>query len=262
LTGAAARRRLGAAAAAAAIASGAVAGCGGSASPAVPRHPGGGSGLTPPPRRDAARAPAPLGLHTASGEDLGARLTAAAMVRDRPGGAVVARLGRRTEFGSPRILPVVRRRRGWLGVVTAALPNGRLGWIAQRRATLVSEPVRVRISLGRRLLTVLRGRRTLLRMPVGIGAPGTPTPTGRFAVTDGLTTPPGSPYGCCVLALSGHQPDIPQGWTGGDRIAVHGTTSPGTVGGAYSHGCLRARDGDLRRLLRLATLGARVEIVS
>lgn len=264
MTVAAPRRRLGAAAAALIVAAGGVlaaAGCGGS----------GGSGersasrpttLSTAAHGAGARAPEPLGLRTASGADLGARLRSSALLRDRPGGRTVARLAPRTEFGSTRILAVVRRRPGWLGVVAPALPNGRVGWIADRRATLVAEPVRVRIMLARRLLTVRRGGRAVLRMTVGVGAPGTPTPTGRFAVTDGLVTPRGSPYGCCVLALSGHQPDIPQGWTGGDRLAVHGTTSPGSIGAAASHGCLRARDEDLRRLLRVATLGARVDIVA
>ena len=37
---------------------------------------------------------------------------------------------------------------------------------------------------------------------------------------------------------------------------------PSTIGEATSHGCLHASDADLHRLLRLATLGARVEILS
>src|SRR5206468_7182505 len=115
---------------------------------------------------------------------------------------------------------------------------------------------------ARRRLTVMRQGQAVMQMTVGVGAAATPTPTGQFAVTDGLRTTPGSVYGCCILALSAHQPHISQGWTGGDRIAVHGTTAPSTIGEATSHGCLHASDADLHRLLRLATLGARVEILS
>src|SRR5215210_2087864 len=50
-------------------------------------------------------------------------------VRDRPHGRVIARLGARTEFGSPQTLAVLRRDDGWLGVSTTALPNDRTGWI-------------------------------------------------------------------------------------------------------------------------------------
>jgi lipoprotein-anchoring transpeptidase ErfK/SrfK len=231
-------------------------GCGSSSSGAVRTTPG----LQPAPKGQRAAEPAPLALRTSSGADIGAKVTAKALLRAAPGGRSVATVTPSTEFGSPRILAVVRRRPGWLGVIAPELGNGRIGWIAQRRAELVAEPVRIRIDLGERRLTVLRRGRAVLRMPVGVGAPGTPTPTGRFEVTDGLRTTPGSVYGCCILALSAHQPHISQGWTGGDRIAVHGTTAPSTIGEATSHGCLHAADADLRRLLKLATLGARVEI--
>ena len=83
-------------------------------------------------------------------------------------------------------------------------------------------------------------------VPVGIGSPSTPTPTGSFAVTDGLHWRGSRVYGCCVLALSGHQPQLAQGWTGGDRIAVHGTDAPATVGEAASLGCLHASAADMR----------------
>jgi lipoprotein-anchoring transpeptidase ErfK/SrfK len=235
-----------------------VTGCGSSSAGSARTAPG----LHPAPAGQRAAAPAPLALHTTSGEDIGARVTAKALLRASPGGRAVATVGPRTEFGSPRILAVVRRRPGWLGVIAPEIGNGRIGWLAERRADLVSEPARIRIDLAQRRLTVLRRGRPVLRIRVGVGAPGTPTPTGRFAVTDGLRTTPGSPYGCCILALSARQPHISQGWTGGDRIAVHGTTAPSTIGEATSHGCLHASDPDLRRLLRIATLGARVEILA
>jgi lipoprotein-anchoring transpeptidase ErfK/SrfK len=64
-------------------------------------------------------------------------------------------------------------------------------------------------------------------------------------------------YGCCVLALSGHQPHLRPGWAGGDRIAIHGG---GSIGTAASAGCLHATDRDLRRLMRVVTLGTPVVI--
>jgi lipoprotein-anchoring transpeptidase ErfK/SrfK len=192
--------------------------------------------------------------------DIGARLEAGALLRDAPGGRAVARVGPRTEFGSPRVLAVVRRRDGWLGVIASEMPNGSLGWVPSTRARLVREPVRLVVDLSARRLSVVRGRRDVWSMRVGVGSPGTPTPTGTFAVTDGLLWKGSAVYGCCVLALSGHQPQLAQGWTGGDRLAVHGTDAPGTIGAAASLGCLHATDADMRRLMRYATLGARVQI--
>jgi hypothetical protein len=72
-------------------------------------------------------------------------------------------------------------------------------------------------------LRVRSGAGVVRSFRVGIGAPGTPTPVGRFAVTDELKGAGYSPvYGCCILALSAHQTRLSSGWTGGDRIAIHG----------------------------------------
>jgi lipoprotein-anchoring transpeptidase ErfK/SrfK len=104
---------------------------------------------------------------------------------------------------------------------------------------------------------VLLGARVVRSTRVGIGAPGTPTPTGRFAVTDKLNGAAfSSVYGCCILALSAHQTHLPGGWTGGDRIAIHG----GSTAGAISNGCLHASTAALRYLMRSVPLGARVVI--
>ena len=152
----------------------------------------------------------------------------------------------------------MRRDGRWLAVIASELPNGALAWIRASRAQLVREPVRVDVDLSARELRVSEGGRAVLRMSVGIGSAATPTPTGWFAVTDGLRG--WGPYGCCIVALSGHQARLAQGWTGGDRLAVHGTSAPASVGAADSLGCLRARTDDMRRLLRLVRLGARVHI--
>jgi lipoprotein-anchoring transpeptidase ErfK/SrfK len=99
------------------------------------------------------------------------------------------------------------------------------------------------------------------RFPVAVGRPSTPTPTGRFAITDKLDFIGRSrAYGCCAIALTGHQPHVEPGWRGGDRLAIHGTSLPGTIGRAASFGCLRATDADVRWLVRHAYLGSIVEI--
>ena len=182
-------------------------------------------------------------------------------LRARPGGRLVASLPRTTEFGSPRVLSVVEQRGDWVGVTTPELPNGKLGWV--RAADVELEPVAlsVTIDLSERRLAVRRGERIVQRITVGVGATGSPTPTGRFAVTDKLAGSAYGPYyGCCILALSGRQPDLPPGWTGGDRIAIHGTNDPASVGAARSAGCLRAGDADLRALMRQLPLGTPVLI--
>jgi lipoprotein-anchoring transpeptidase ErfK/SrfK len=115
--------------------------------------------------------------------------------------------------------------------------------------------------LSKRSLTLRRNGRAVKRLKVAIGRPGSDTPTGRFAITDKLPgTNYGPYYGCCILALSGHQPNTPPGWTGGNRLAIHGTNAPSTIGTPASAGCLRAADADLRVLMDKVPLGTPVFI--
>jgi lipoprotein-anchoring transpeptidase ErfK/SrfK len=179
-------------------------------------------------------------------------------LRARPNGRRVGTLASRTVYGSPLAVPVVRTRGNWLGVVSAAMPNGRLGWIDRGSSGLGFTHVRLRLEadLSRRLLRVLANGRVVRRMPVGIGRAGSRTPTGRFSITDKLRGGDyGAYYGCCILALSGHQTHVPRGWTGGARLAIHGGGN-----GAVSAGCLHASTRDLRYLMRVVPLGTQVVI--
>jgi hypothetical protein len=178
-----------------------------------------------------------------------------------PGGKVLERVGDKTEFGSMRVFWIEQVRGAWFGVPTPDLPDGQLAWIKDDRFALDLTQTRFWITAdtSRRLLELHYGNRVLQRMRVTVGSHTSPTPLGNYAVTDGLVGRGLGPwYGCCVLALSGHQSSLPSGWIGGDRIAIHGT--PGAVGGADSHGCLRASDPDMISLFARVPLGAPVFI--
>lgn len=182
-------------------------------------------------------------------------------LRREPGGATLAVVGERTEFGSDRNFWIVRRQGNWLGVTSDELPNSRLGWIRDDRSQIRigTSPWWVDADISRRVVRLWRGKRVVDRFVVSVGAPGSPTPPGRYSVTDGLTTRGLEQfYGCCVLALTGHQPNLPAGWIGGDRIAIHGT--PDAIGVANSAGCLRASDADMGTLFRRIPLGTPVLI--
>jgi lipoprotein-anchoring transpeptidase ErfK/SrfK len=200
-------------------------------------------------RADAAK-PAP------EGRWLTARLLRRTVLRSAPDGRRLARLRTHTEFGSPTVLAVVAQKPGWLGVLTARHTG--TGWIPAGAATLGSTNYSVRVDRTARRLELLRGAQVVRRLPVAVGLPGYPTPAGRFAVTDELSMPPGGPYGCCAIALTGRQTHLPQGWTGGDRIAIHGTPATASIGKAASLGCLRAHDRDVKALIRALPLGAPV----
>ena len=213
-----------------------------------------------PPAAAVPEAPQPPAIPPGPGR-LVARVREATWLSPRPARPAVAKLLPRTEFGTQRTLSVVRRRGEWLGVIAKERPNGRLGWV-HLDTNLVLSRVRdsIDIDLSRRELTLRRDGRTVRRFAVAVGAPHTPTPTGRFAVTDRLKTKGSSPYGCCVVALSGTQRYLEPGWSGGNRIAIHGTTAPGAVGRPVTRGCLRAKERDIRRLFSRARPGTVVSI--
>jgi lipoprotein-anchoring transpeptidase ErfK/SrfK len=194
------------------------------------------------------------------GRFLTARITRRVRMRATPGGRVVGpALRRRTEFGSPKVARVLRRRAGWLRIVVPERSNGRPAWIPERATRLGAVDISIHVDRSTRRLTVRRGSRLLRRFPVAVGRPGTETPLGSFAVTDKLRTGRAdSPYGCCALALSGHQPKLLPGWPGGDRLAIHATPQASSIGQAASLGCLRADPRDMQALMRVVPLGAPV----
>jgi lipoprotein-anchoring transpeptidase ErfK/SrfK len=190
-------------------------------------------------------------------------LHSATVMRARPGGRRLAAVSLRTSFGSPTVLLVRRRKPGWLGVVSVLAGNNRLGWIPSSSANLTRVPYRIEVFLGRRRLEVLRDGRVLQRYTVAVGMPSAPTPTGTFAVTDRLLThDPTGPYGCCILALSAVAPHAIQGWTGGNRIAIHSTPETSSIGHAVSHGCVRLTLPEGRWLVDHIPLGTPVVISS
>jgi lipoprotein-anchoring transpeptidase ErfK/SrfK len=120
--------------------------------------------------------------------------------------------------------------------------------------------VRVVVNLDRRSLAVWDGGRLVRAFPVGVGASATPTPTGRFMVTDRVAYARGSVYGGFALGLNVRQTHLPAGWSAGDVVGIHGTDDPASIGEAASHGCIRVAPNGLRLLRRLVPLGAPVVI--
>jgi L,D-transpeptidase catalytic domain len=190
------------------------------------------------------------------------RLGAHVRLHARPGRRVVARYGARTEFGSRTVLTVLARRGSWAQVSAAAL-RGRRVWVRlDHRVARRQTRWALRADVSDRTLATIHDGRVVHTFPVAVGAQRSPTPIGRFQVTDKLRGPKfGSSYGCCILALSTDQPHPPAGWTGMARMAVHGTDAERTVGGAVSAGCLHARAPAMRWMMAHIPTGAPIVIV-
>ena len=181
-------------------------------------------------------------------------------LRSSPGGKSVATLGDTTEWGSPTVLTVLERKGNWVGVPTEKLANGGLGWVklGSDAFEIDSVALSVEVDLSDMTAKLLRDGEVERKWTVSVGSPESPTPTGTFAITDKLTEGLNPAYGCCALPITATQPNLPPGWTGGNRMAIHGTTAP--VGLANSSGCVRSSDEDLWALIDAAPLGTPVEI--
>ena len=173
-------------------------------------------------------------------------------LRVRPNGHVVTRVGTSTEFGSARVLSVAAQRGPWLGVVDHR---------AAERAARLGAPRNAGLRLRRtRLLPARRPVRTAASSCAGTGAcsaasrspsvaraPRRP-PAASRSPTSSRGGSYGPYYGCCILALNGHQPKL-AGRAGRAAIASRSTarTRPARSAPPASAGCLRAADSDLER---------------
>jgi lipoprotein-anchoring transpeptidase ErfK/SrfK len=178
---------------------------------------------------------------------------------------VVARFGSLEHNGRPNAFAVLGAsgdpcRPDWYRVRFANSADGATGWVA---ASLV-DPYRVRARIvvdlsARRLVLYVSGKQEI-SAPVAVGAAGTPTPTGRFFVTERWRIlDPTGPLGAAALGISAHSSAL-HGWPRGAPIALHGTNDPASIGRAASHGCVRVDNTVIRRLLGYALLGTPVTI--
>jgi hypothetical protein len=183
---------------------------------------------------------------------------------DEPRGKPKVRVAAKTEWDSPRVMSIVDREGDWLAVLAPELENGEIGWMREADVErLDTVGWALHANLAKRELKVERNGEIVRTIDVGVGRSDHPTPTGRFAVTDKLrVNDSASPYGCCVVALTGHQTRLPVGWPGGDRLAVHATSDTSGIGQAVSLGCLRVKADDAKWLLEALPIGSPVFIES
>ena len=125
--------------------------------------------------------------------------------------------------------------------------------------------VRLVVDLSDRRLYHYHADRLKAVYPIAIGQKGWETPTGKFKVLhmeknpvweqpiNGRIVTPGeeNPLGDRWIGF----------WTDGVlHIGIHGTSDESQIGQAISHGCLRMRNSEMRRLYEQVTLGTTIKI--
>jgi len=190
-----------------------------------------------------------------------------AIVRRRPDGdsRSIVRLRYLTEDRQPEIYLALRRTwdesgQEWVKIRLPMRPNGTTGWV--RRESLGPwHQVRTRLVISRRTLRAKlynRGR-VVWQARVGVGAPRTPTPAGRFYIREKLIALRGGTiYGPLAFGTSAYS-SLSE-WPRGGVVGIHGTNQPGLIPGRPSHGCIRVRNRNIRQLSRRMPLGTPVRI--
>jgi hypothetical protein len=165
-----------------------------------------------------------------------------------PGGRPVAVLPA-TELSSPTWVPVVQSWPGWDRVLLPTRPNRSTGWIFLGGGGLQTaySPYRIEISLADYRLTVLERGRRLGSWTVAVGAPGTPTPTGRTFLLASVA-PRHPTYSRLILPLGVHSHTLSSFGGGPGTVGLHGWPDPSVFGHSVSHGCVRVPPAALRVL--------------
>jgi lipoprotein-anchoring transpeptidase ErfK/SrfK len=148
-----------------------------------------------------------------------------------------------TELGGPTWVPVVQSSPGWERVLLPSRPNGATGWISTAATDRSHLDTRrsaylVRIKVSARKLSVYDGGQPLGTWTVAVGAPSTPTPTGRTFLL-ALLAPPHPTYSPLILPLGFHSNTLTTFGGGPGTVGVHGWPNPSVFGRAISHGCVR-----------------------
>jgi hypothetical protein len=214
----------------------------------------------------------PLGNETLSNETTltrWAHTNLTAKIRVKPGyrQRSIGRLRWDTEDGPPEVYLVLRSRldalnRVWLKIRIPGRPNGRTGYVPEQ-ALGPLRVVETRLVVDRRRLraTLFKRGKAIWRSPVGIGAPGTVTPRGRFWIREKLRNLGGSPvYGPWAFGTAAYSATLTD-WPGGGVVGIHGTNQPSLIPGRPSHGCIRVPNRRITRLARLLPIGTPLRIL-
>lgn len=141
-------------------------------------------------------------------------------------------------------------------ILTAEMPAQTGPSSATRRPRVVL------VSIPDRQLAVLEDGQVIGTFPVSVGARVSPSPTGEFRIINRVSNP--TYYHAGVVIPPGSDNPVGPRWIGINEkgYGIHGTNEPWSVGRAGSHGCIRLRNRDVKRLFAMVRVGDRVEIRS
>jgi hypothetical protein len=134
------------------------------------------------------------------------------------------------------------------------------GWIPLHGLERERTFVHVDVDLSEHRVRVYKHDDLLYSVAGATGSSASPTPPGAYVVTDRVPFASGSALGSFAFGISGIQPRLPAGWSGGNQLAIHGTNDPSSIGTSASAGCVRVSEWALDRFKPLLRLGTPVII--
>ena len=144
-------------------------------------------------------------------------------------------------------LPVIDRHGAWSQVLLPSRPNGSTGWVRTAQVDRRTTPYLVRVHLGSRRLDLFHDSDLIGSWSVAVGAPATPTPTGRTFIL-GSVTDANQSFSPVILPLGAHSDTLDTYGGGPGTVALHGWPDAGVFGQAVSHGCVRVPSDALQQL--------------
>jgi len=131
---------------------------------------------------------------------------------------------------------------------------------SSERVAAVRAHREVLVSIPDRKLVVVENGKVLRAFPVSVGAPMSPSPTGKFEIVNRLANP--TYYRAGLVIPAGKNNPLGPRWVGLNKqgYGIHGTSAPGSIGKAASHGCIRMRNRDVVEFASLVNIGDTVEI--
>ena len=217
-----------------------------------------------PPRADGPRQPLRLSNETTLTRWAGAVTGAPTFARPSRAARRIGHLRLLTEDGFPEVYVLLssRKQHGawWIRLRLPQRPNNVTGWV-RRRTLGPFHRVHTRLVVNSRTLriTLFKLGKRRFSAPVGMGAPGTPTPRGSFWIREKFPVGGGSIYGTRAMGTAAYS-NVLTDWPGGGVIGLHGTNAPSLIPGRPSHGCIRLRNADIERLYRLTPVGTPLRI--
>jgi lipoprotein-anchoring transpeptidase ErfK/SrfK len=149
-------------------------------------------------------------------------------------------------------------KRPWYKISVPMRPNGVMGWIPARTASLAPTVAEIDVHRASRTIDIYSRGAHVWHAIIAIGAPGMETPLGHYYVAVRFV-PYQDPFlGVFGVETSGYS--RLSEWPGGGWFGIHGTDMPQLLGQAVSHGCIRVSNLTATKLRQYVPLGTPIVI--